>query len=112
MGDGLSKVFVGPPTQAEIVRSVLEGSGIEVVIRHSGASGAYPINVGALSETVVLVPERDEATARSLLVVDEIPGGPPITRQRSVRRTILWWSAFLVLVITVATLVTSVDLSP
>lgn len=107
MDDDLTQVFVGPPNQAEFMRSVLEGNGIRAEIRGLGASGAYPLNVGALAETKVLVPSSDARAARELLRTDE--PDPRLRRVRepgdtvgatyAFRRSVLRWVAFVILVV-------------
>ena len=58
----------GGPARAELLRSVLEGSGIECFVTGGfGASGAYPVNVGDLGQFGLLVHERDAERARELL---------------------------------------------
>ena len=118
MDDELEQVYVGPPNQAEIVRSVLEGNGIDAMLRGSGASGAYPINVGALAETHVLVAAQDAEDARQLLRVDEAPSSDRqirepedrITGTYALRRSVMRWVALVVLIVTIASLVTTLDL--
>lgn len=116
--DELTEVFVGPPTQAEVMRSVLEGNGIRAEIRGSGASGAYPVSVGALGETRVFVPSKDARIARELLESGETelptrqvrePGDRVGTRY-AFRRSVLRWVALVVLIIVVATIVANLDL--
>jgi hypothetical protein len=70
---------------AEMMRSVLEGSGIPAVNMGGGMSGAYPVNVGTLGEGRVMVKRSDEAAARDILAaathgdleLDEEPELPP-----------------------------------
>jgi hypothetical protein len=118
MDDELSQVFVGPPNQAELMRSVLEGNGIKAVIRGSGASAAYPINVGALSETIVLVPAEDLELARELLRPDEPgsrafpsdePGGGAPSGY-AFRLSVMRWLAAIVLLVMIVSLATTLDL--
>ena len=118
MDDELTQVFIGPPNEAELVRSMLEGNGIEAMLRGSGASGAYPINVGALAETHVLVAADDVEDARTLLRVTEpeplARSGPKpgdrVAETYAFRRSVLRWVAMIVLVVTIASLVTNLDL--
>lgn len=117
MDDELAQVFVGPPNQAELMRSVLEGNGIKAVIRGSGASGAYPINVGALAETNVLVPTKDIELALRLLRPDEAPPALRLDESRKkvpttydFRRSVLQWLALVILIVLIASLVTTLDL--
>lgn len=46
-GHDLVAVFVGPPLEAEILRSVLDGSGIPSEVWSSGFDDAYPSVLGA-----------------------------------------------------------------
>lgn len=114
MDDELAEVFVGPPNQAEVMRSVLEGNGIKAVIRGSGLSGAYPTNVGTLAETTLLVPAKDIAVARRLLRAGGSEPSRDQARDRvpatyAFRRSVIRWFALIVLLVMVATLVTSLD---
>jgi putative signal transducing protein len=61
----LVSVYRAPRMQAEIIRSVLEGSGIQAFVRGSGMSGAYP--GGVLDDSGVMVRKEDEVSARELL---------------------------------------------
>lgn len=62
----LVKVFTGSPTDAEMVRSVLEGSGIVAVVNRIGG-GAYGLDPGPLGQTTVSVPSTELEAARELL---------------------------------------------
>ena len=117
MDEELAQVFVGPPNEAELVRSMLEGNGIEAMIQGSGASGAYPINVGALAETHVLVAATDVETALRLLQTDERSTATPqnevggrVAETYAFRRSVLRWVAMIILIVTIASLVTNLDL--
>jgi hypothetical protein len=59
----LVTIFTAGPMEAEIVRSLLESSGIPALVRHPGATGAYPVSVGMMGAGEVRVPvdRRDEA---------------------------------------------------
>jgi Putative prokaryotic signal transducing protein len=57
----------GGPSQAELIRSLLEGSDIACVIDGFGMGGAYPVNVGGLAEFKVHVKESDAEDAAALL---------------------------------------------
>ena len=62
--DELKKIAVlFDPTEAEIVRGLLEAQGIPVMLSKEGASTAFGVNVGAFGEIEVLVPtsRADEA---------------------------------------------------
>lgn len=50
-----------------LLRSVIEGSGIECFLRESGAAGMYPTNVGALGEFELWVHAVDAERARAIL---------------------------------------------
>ena len=65
--DDLVPVFVADRFTAEMIRSVLEGSGIPAANSGAGVSGAYPVNVGTLGEGRVLVRKKDEAKAREII---------------------------------------------
>ncbi len=52
--------------EAEILRGLLEGSGIEVKIS-SYRVQPYPVNIGRLGEIKILVPEDSLEEARKLL---------------------------------------------
>ena len=58
----------GGPARAELLRSVLEGSGIECFVRPVGGTGGYPVNVGGLGEFALVIHERDAERARELLL--------------------------------------------
>ena len=66
------KVFTGPPTDAETVRGVLEGSGIAAVIERRGG-GAYGLDPGPLGETTVSVQPDDVTAALDLLGEGSVP---------------------------------------
>lgn len=65
--DTLVPVFAGSPQDAEMLRAALQGSGIDATTEASGVGGAYPVNVGDLGQTRVLVRARDRETARSII---------------------------------------------
>ncbi len=58
----------GGPPRAEVLRSVLEGSGIEAYVRGSAMGGMYPTNVGALGEFEIYVKQEDLERARELIL--------------------------------------------
>lgn len=111
MPDGLSEVFLGARTDAEVVRSVLEGHGIQADIRYSGASAAYPLTVGALSETAVLVLKSDLSAARELLAEQKESPETDTSRSIAFRRGVIRWSAVLALVVAVLALVLALAVS-
>ena len=49
-------VFTSGVMEAEIVRSLLEASGIPALVRTPGATGAYPVTVGMMGTGEVKVP--------------------------------------------------------
>ncbi len=61
------RVYTSGRMDAEVVRSMLEGNGIEATIDNPGAVAAYPVNVGAMGEARILVKVSDEALARELI---------------------------------------------
>jgi hypothetical protein len=72
----LVEVYMSSPNDAELIRSVLEGSGIPARSTASGATGAYPLTVGALGETRVYVRVEDEDRARD--VIADAIGAPVV----------------------------------
>lgn len=118
MDDELVAVFVGSPNEAELMRSVLEGNGISAVIRGSGATGAYPVSVGALGETHVLVTAQDVDIARQLLRPDGSASPSRAASERSdrapathtFRRSVVRWFALAVLIVMIVSVVTTLDL--
>ncbi len=65
--EALVTVFAGSPQDAELLRAALEGSGIDATTESSGVGGAYPVNVGDLGQTRVLVRARDRDAAREII---------------------------------------------
>jgi hypothetical protein len=65
--DELVEVYSAGPPDAELIRSVLEGSGVPAVVYASGAGAAYPLTVGDMGRSTVLVRRRDEARARDVI---------------------------------------------
>lgn len=53
--------------RAELLRSVIEGSGITCFVRHAGAGAVYAVNVGALAEFELFVPQSEAARAAELI---------------------------------------------
>ena len=62
--------------QAEMLRSVLRGSGIESAVTGEGETWgvAYPVSVGPMSRVSILVRPQDEERARAL-IEDADPAG-------------------------------------
>lgn len=105
--DRLSQVFAGSPHEAEVIRGVLESSGIATVIEHPGTSAAYRLTVGPLGQTIVSVAGDQLDEANELLghvgpVTPEGDGSP------SQRRRVIWWAALFVLLVVAATALSSV----
>jgi Putative prokaryotic signal transducing protein len=63
--EGFVEIYRVATLNAEMVRSVLEGNGIDCIISGSGMSGVYPGS--ALDSAGVLVRSKDEARARELI---------------------------------------------
>ena len=68
MGDDFVEVYRGGGGQfrAEMLRSLLSGSGIESIIS-GGATAGYPTTVGTSGEFAIVVREADAERARELL---------------------------------------------
>jgi hypothetical protein len=61
------EVFVTyDPVEAEMLKDVLEGGGIDVVLRSAKVT-PFPVNVGKTGEIQILVPKPDAAEARKLI---------------------------------------------
>lgn len=54
-----------------MLRAALAGSGIEAAIQSSGIGGAYPVNVGDLAKTSVLVRAEDAERARDIIAAGD-----------------------------------------
>lgn len=65
LGDLVVVYEVSVP-EAEMMRSVLEGSGIAAAVK-SGQSGAYPVTVGDMGQGHVLVRRSDAQRAREVI---------------------------------------------
>jgi hypothetical protein len=72
-------VFAASRVNAEMIRALLEGSGVPAIAR-GGSSGAYPLTVGALGEAHVLVREQDVERAREI-IADAYPDRPSAFEQ-------------------------------
>lgn len=59
-------IYTAPVPDAELMRSVLEGSGITAAIQ-SGQTGAYPVTVGDLGQGQVWVRRSDAERARDVI---------------------------------------------
>ncbi len=68
--------------EAEIVRGLLEASGIPVWLSHESAGTAYGLTVGPMAQVEIYVPRAHESNAREVLrgyregtaAADEPPG--------------------------------------
>ena len=69
----LVEIYRMAPMDADLMRSVLEGSGIPAVVQRAGSAAAYPLTVGDLGDAKLLVP-RDRVQ-EALLVIDAAEGG-------------------------------------
>ncbi len=61
------EVATAPEPLAEVIRSLLEGSGIQCLLAGSGANEAYKVNVGAMGEVRILVRPHDSEAALELI---------------------------------------------
>ena len=59
----LVQIYTANGLEADLIRSVLEGSGIAVLIKRSGMEGVY----GPVHDTHLLVREEDEERAREVV---------------------------------------------
>ena len=55
------------PTEHLLLRSLLEGSGIEVRLEATNATGAYPDSAGSMANSELFVPAKDADKARKLI---------------------------------------------
>lgn len=68
MANELEKLVVlNNPSEAELLRGLLEAQGIQVMLSKEGAATVYGLTVGALSEIEVFVPRTQAAKARQIL---------------------------------------------
>jgi hypothetical protein len=54
------------PVEAEMLKDVLEGGGMDVVLRSQKLT-PFPVNVGKVGEIKLLVPKKDARAARELI---------------------------------------------
>ena len=99
----LVAVFTGSPRDAEMLRAALAGSGIEAAIQSSGIGGAYPVNVGDLAKTKLLVRPEDAEDARAVIAAGDdgmLDEGPPepTTAARVLFGRVLVWLALITVV--------------
>lgn len=59
------------PTEHLLLRSMLEGSGIEVRLEATNATGAYPDPAGSMANSELFVPAKDADKARRLIEAAE-----------------------------------------
>lgn len=57
--------------EADMIRLMLEASGLHVITRQESAGAVYGLTVGPLGEVRILVPENEAAEAIELLVAME-----------------------------------------
>jgi flagella basal body P-ring formation protein FlgA len=62
--------------EAVVLKSLLESEGIPALLRSRVAHSVHPFTVGAQGEVVILVPEKDLARGRSLLIRPAPPTAP------------------------------------
>lgn len=62
------QVYSASHHDAQLIRSLLEGNGIDTVVKNEG-SAAYVVHVGAMGESRVFVPETDAARAVELIKI-------------------------------------------
>lgn len=60
-------VVLNNPLQAELLRGLLEGQGIDVMLSKEAAGTIYGINVGTVSEIEVFVAHSQAAKAKEIL---------------------------------------------
>jgi len=53
--------------EAQVVRGLLESSGIECRLLERGPQSIYPVTVDGLAEVQVMVPKEQEAEARAIV---------------------------------------------
>jgi hypothetical protein len=63
----LVEIYRSNRVDADMMRSVLQGSGIRAVLASVGQSAAYPLTVGALGEGRVFVATDDVERARDVI---------------------------------------------
>ena len=81
-GPNPASVYVGPPVEADQMKAVLEGSGIDCLVWHSGLEVAY----GAIGPSRVVVTTEDAERAEEVILaarageldLDEVEGESPV----------------------------------
>lgn len=98
----LVEVYSASHVQADVVRSVLEGSGIPAVVKDEG-SAAYPLTVGAMGEGKVLVRQEDRDRALDVIrgTTEEAAAAERIDDGSSGRRP-LWILVVAVIILVLA----------
>lgn len=66
-GDFVSVHSAPNATEHLLLRSLLEGSGIEVRLEMTNATGTYPDSAGSMANSELFVPVRDADRAREIL---------------------------------------------
>ena len=88
--------IVGDLTAAHLLAARLRNEGIEAFVRGE-ALGPYPVSVGRMAATAVLVPERDLDEARELLEEIERSAAETEYEQAGIgvspelSMSVLWW---------------------
>ena len=66
--DALKKLVVlNDPSEAEVLRGLLEAQGIQVMLSKEGASTVYGLTAGAFAEIEVFVPQSQSEEAERIL---------------------------------------------
>jgi hypothetical protein len=66
--DELAKLIVlNNPTEAEVLRGLLEAQGVRVLLSKEGAATAFGLTVGAFAEIEVFVPSSQFPEAKQIL---------------------------------------------
>ena len=66
-GDFVSVHSAPNATEHLLLRSLLEGSGIEVRLEMTNATGTYPDSAGSMANSDLFVPAKDADRAREIL---------------------------------------------
>jgi len=60
-------IVLNNPTEAELLRGLLEAQGIQVMLSKEAAATVYGLTAGAFSEIEVFVPKSQAAQAKEIL---------------------------------------------
>lgn len=60
-------IVLNNPTDAELLRGLLEAQGIQVMLSKEAAATVYGLTVGAFSEVEVFVPQSQATKAKQIL---------------------------------------------